>query len=627
MWGERWALIYHLMRCGGADWQWECDGEYGPNAYNPNHVADGDMESSGTAQYVAINSATISKNTSIVKAGTQSLEVVSNAQNDGVVTVALLTMTSVVGRNFDAFDSLTGPVNGIMTINDNNNPFTMANVGCPITITGTGNAANNGTFIVTEYVAAGSIKYQNPGGAPDPMVIPLGSYVIRAPYDIAIWAYNDSGVAWDVEVDQGDGSFVNVGTIPDNGGTWLLYHYDFETLSTGVRYIRIMDSSASGQPHTIYIDSILTFRSNFEYQRLNAYGTDGVLGNPDTFYSPSYNPDAKDIGRWLLVWDITYPPNSGWYKIIADLGGGVVQVDMRSGTAAFAAQSGLTWRIVDVENQFGSNGATPNHQVSCGFGLQSPHYSGWRLFMRASRPAQTYFDVIWAAPDGTATFNMSTGAFYLDGPSTQRSREGVYRYSDSTTKLIYGTIAPGTAGAPLTTRTWLITDDDLRFIDCVHWHQGGTSHGHFFIGYAGSDPTLPGIESFALLARTDFSSSGNEMSFVFSELDSWYTGGMFSPDDQAVRGSVGSLGYSSASCVIEQSNASDNPWSAEEVIFPLILIRDPEGVDGCPAQFEADCGLNMGRANLPTLATFDSDNYLHFQNGFIWKWSGEAIIP
>lgn len=617
-WGQRWALIYHLTRCAGADWLWECDGEYGPNSQNPNHVADGNMETSGTASYVAIGTATISKDTSIFKAGTQSLKVISNAQNDGVRTVALLTMTNVVGLAFGAGDTITGPVNGVMTIFDAAASFTVSNIGCPITLTGT--AANDGTFIVTDFVATNSIKYQNPLGAPE--APPTGSYSIRSPYEIVLWAYNNSGVAWNVDVDQGDGSYVNVGTIPDNSGVWTLYHYDFETLSTGSRYIRIVDPAAAGQPHTIYVDSILVFRSNFEYQRLNAYGTDGVLANPDQFSSASYVPDSKDIGKWLLIWDATNPSNSGWYKIITDLGGGTVQVDMRSGTAVFTANTGLTWRIVDVEKQF--EHTTPTHQASCGFGIESPHTSGWRMFMRACRGASAspQYDMIWAAPDGTATFDMSTGAFYLDGPSTQKPREGVYQFNDSTTNLTHLTARPTVAGA---TRTWLITDDDLRFIDMVHWYTVSSSHGHFSIGYLGSAVSLPTIESFSLLATTV--TGGDEMGFSFANTRSWYYGTTFSPDGQAVQGSAGALGYSTNSCVIDQSNASDNPWSSEEVIFPLILIRDPEADDGCPAQSKSDAGLYMGRANLPDLATFDSDNYLHFKYGFIWEWNGEAIIP
>lgn len=620
---ERNALVYHLLRTGGADWLWECDGEVGPNAQNPNHVADGNMEAAGTAQYAVIGTGVIAKDTSIFKAGTQSLKITSNASTDGARTVALLTMTNSIGRSFDAFDSLTGPANEIMTINDNNVPFTTNNVGGLLTISGC--PGNNGTFVVTQFISAGSLKYQNPSGGPSSP--PPGSYVIDNPYEIALWYRNNTSSTWNVNVDRGDGSPITVGTLPPTGATWTLAHFSFVTKSTGSRYVYFVCTGIG--VNELHIDSLLVFRSNYEYQRLNAYGIDGVLANPDTFSSASYVPSAKDVGRWLLIWDPTTPKNTGWYKIITDLGSGVVQVSMRSGTATFTAGTGLTWRIVDIENQFNHMG--PVHQYSCGWGLQMPHSSGWRLFMRGNYESYeyNYWATLWAAPNGDATFDMSTGQFYKDGPSTQKSRQGIYRYRDDTTELTHETGAPGNTGGGIQTRTWLMTDDDISFVDVVHTYPAFPGQeGHFFAGYIGSDPTLPGIEEFYLLART--TSALGELpwgSGAPSNGVSWYNGTTFDPQGEAVRGAGAVLGYNAASDVRAQSNASDNPWSGEEVLYPLPILRDPETQYGCPAESEVNGkGLYMGRSNLSYLTTFDSNQYLHFYDGFCWKWSGEAII-
>lgn len=622
--GQTSALIYHLLRTAGCDNLWECDGEVGPNGMNPNHVDDGNMEEVGTAKYVTVGAGSaIAKDTTIVDSGLRSLKITSGAGvNFGARTIALLSMVSPAGRAFDAGDSLVGPTAEKMTLNDNNNPFTTNDIGCPITITGEGNAGNNGTFIVTKFNAIGAIEYQNSSGVA--VAPPTGSYEIRRPYEITLWAYNNSGVAWNVDVDRGDGSYYNVGTIPHNAGVWTKYHYAFETLSSGSRYIRIVDTS--GSSHEIYVDSMMVFRSSYEYQRLNVYGSDGILTNPDQFSTAgSYTPNQRDVGRWLVIWDATNPKNTGWYKIIANLGGGSIQVDMRSATATFTNQGGLTWRIVDVENQW--RGARPNHQQSSGFGIESIHGTAWRLFWRMANTATTNynFDWIWSSPEDT-DFDRSTGNFYYTGPSTQRYREGPYRYGDFSTQLAHGTFGGITAGV-LTSRTFLMTDDDISFISVVHWNVTDAYHGAWSVGYMGADASHPGIEEFSLIARSAaFSTSSDEIAFSFTNYNAWYYGTTFLPDGTATLCSIGSYGYGASTAVIDQSNASDNPWSAEEVIYPIPLLRDVDGTLGYPSEREISKGMYMCRANLPTLATFDSNGYLHFKNGYCWKWNGEAIV-
>jgi hypothetical protein len=40
-----------------------------------------------------------------------------------------------------------------------------------------------------------------------------------------------------------------------------------------------------------------------------------------------------------------------------------------------------------------------------------------------------------------------------------------------------------------------------------------------------------------------------------------------------------------------------------------------------------DIGVFEGRQNMVDLSTLDSHNYLHFDNGLVWEWMGESILP
>jgi hypothetical protein len=643
-WPERTAFLYHFMRVNGCRWIWECDGQVG-TGLNPNHVEDGNMEETGVPiKYVGVNGGVVSKDAVEFKSGSRSLKISSTNGGDGGRTVALLSMSNVVSRSFDAGDSLTGPVNEIMTLNDNNNPFISDHGGRLITFTGETQPGNNGTFVLTRQLGAAQIKFQNPSGvATSP---PTGSYVIRCPYEIVLWAFNDSGVTWDVTVDQGDGVLVTVGTIPDNSGVWTEYHFQFATLSTGSRYIYITCPTTGA--YEINIDCFQVFTSMFESHRLNAngdgdaghYPADGQLINPDHFSSASYVPSAKDIGRWLFVYDPTNPTNSGVYKIIADIGGGVVRVDLRSGTATFTTSlANLCWRIVDIEGQFHwTASSTPAQILTCGVGFESKHSSKWRLFHRHMLMTGTTLisrgTVLWASPEDT-DFDSSTGHFYTDGPSSMRSRQGEYTYwAGSTPPSVFQhvTAGPGSTAAS-TTRTFIMTDDDCSFFNLMHWRTA-TDGGSYSVGYTGSDADHPGVEEFILWSRSDSSNFpcewDTEGSLSYTST-MWNGGTGFSSYELAVPSTLGLLAaryVSDTSIVINQTNNGDNPWSGEEIVYPAPIVRDHTGDEGCPSIREANgMGLYMGRNNLPQLATFDSNQYLHFNYGVIWKWNGAATLP
>ena len=111
---------------------------------------------------------------------------------------------------------------------------------------------------------------------------------------LATWASNNTGSAWNVDVDTGSGSFTNVGTIPDNGGAWTLYHFTFTTAASGTRYIRVVDNNATGGD--LYLDDINIYRSWFEYN-VDQSGSDGDVQNGDEF-SSALPPRPADL--WSL---------------------------------------------------------------------------------------------------------------------------------------------------------------------------------------------------------------------------------------------------------------------------------------------------------------------------------------
>jgi len=453
-------------------------------------------------------------------------------------------------------------------------------------------------------------------------------------YHLAIWAHNDTGQPWDVDVDPGTG-YVNVGTIPDNGGVWTLYHFTFISAGLGTRYVRIVDSGSS--LGDLYVSDIHVFRSYFEYNPADAWegGNDGVITNPDQFSSPTYTFVAGDIGKVVCVWDTTNLGNSGAYKILS-VAAGAATLDLRSGTAALTTQNALAWRMIDLaaapENASGSDTA----ERGAGFGLQSPHASQHRLFMRQAQygPTNPYIDVvaIWGAPEDT-DFDFSTGTFYLTGPSSQRNRQAPYTRVTSNTGPWANTHAfvTGDGDGDSTRRFFLMTDDDGTFVTIVGWDSGSNVHDTFIVGYLGADAGHPGVEEWALFARWEnwYSSAWHSGIYFNGEATRFCSEGtVISPAGVAVSACWGQYGYGSATLdVVSQSNAGPNRWSGDEWLHKPIIARDRLGEEGAPSERDADIGVYQGRWNMVNLSTFDSDSFLHFRYGLMWEWSGEAVLP
>lgn len=73
------AYVFHWLRCLGWEWAWEGDGEEAYENSDPfpyarvNHIPDGNMETAGVTNWTVTGSGSVSKSTSVVKSGAQSL--------------------------------------------------------------------------------------------------------------------------------------------------------------------------------------------------------------------------------------------------------------------------------------------------------------------------------------------------------------------------------------------------------------------------------------------------------------------------------------------------------------------------------------------------------------------------
>jgi len=649
------ALLYHFLRVAGWGWLWECDGDTGPHSEVPNHIVDGNVRAGGVTNWSAVNAGVPTKDTTVVHSGAQSLKIVASALGDGAISDTLLNMKPNFAATTGTGDGLSGPVNGMMTYTDSSSIFSMELPGATFSMTGSTHPTNNGDFPIVAHLSANSILIYNPVGVsegyitPNPPTTPGYTTNIYGwyKYELEVWAYN-AGDAWDVEVDPGTGVFASVGTLPNNGGAWVRYHFDFEVQGGGGVKVRFVSTGVGA--HTIYIGGALCFRSQFEYMASdhhtgytagapNVRGTDGILTNPDRFSTAgSHTCGVHDVGKHLFVWDPTNNKNSGVYEVIADLGGGVVQVDMRSGSAAFVTQSALNWRLISIAYP-SSGGMIPNSpmpvwQQTAGFGVESFHSSKWRWFIRQNQSsAQTVkSSEMWSAPEDT-DFDFSDGHFYKSGPSVMRNRaqhwtrnvgggglnpgmhtwRGLYSYFIGTT----------------VSRTFIMTDEEGAFFLFVHYSTHDDGHGCHLNGYLGSSPQHPGIMSCYQFAPWESVNSYNAIFFddfyrYFSALGTGYDS-----DGQSRRACLGQLGYENGLLDVHtMPQQKANPFSGREWVHTPFIGLDPEGVDNMGGEMDADgCGVYQGGTGIVAdLSTFDSEQFLHFTNGLVIEWSGETIL-
>ena len=637
-------ILYHFLRVAGWSWLWECDGEISEYGINTNHVVDGNVQSAGVGNWTAYNGAAISKDPSVYHSGDKSLKVVSGGVGEGVTSDALIGMTTPNSFGLIEGNALSGPVNGEMTLSTSLSHFDIGMVGANIFFSGhiddppmgvPGALNNDGEFLITRFISDTQIRFYNPSGVPYDYFTPPFPYFpvssqIRPLYELVIWgAANEN---FDVEVDDGSGLFSGVGVIPDNGSVFTMYRFQFSAVGPSWGYSPIKIRFLSQGAGTLYVGGISVHRSLFEMPSLLKEGTDGILTNPDEFSTAgSYTPGQVDVGKHLFVWDPTNNANSGCYVILTDLGGGSVQLNLRSGSASFVTQSGLTWRIAYLRNV--RNTDMPDWHKTAGFGLESPHSSSWRWFLRQNQGdvQSLKSSEMWLSPEDT-DFDVSSGHFYKNGPSVMRSRARVWNRqlgSSGINEFMHTWRGPYSyVAASTVTRTFIMTDEDCSFFIFVHYDSVSGYHGCHLNGYLGSDAQHPGIMACFQFARWEEIGSTNE---IYMDGYPYRFGGFGTGFDErglAQRATLGQLGYGgSIDSVLKQTNAKANPFSGKEWAHSLFVGLDPERVGNAGGEMDSNCGVYQCRLGVSAdLSTFDSDQYLHISSGLIIEWMGETLL-
>lgn len=166
-----------------------------------------------------------------------------------------------------------------------------------------------------------------------------------------------------------------------------------------------------------------------------ATGTNGALSNAnfnlvDSTYA-SFAPG--DVGKWVLIKDLTNPSNSGWYKILAYVDANTVTIDFRSGATEYpTTASGLSWWMLAED----ANTPITNDDY---WRLRTPHADGWEIeyFLVANFAIRVRMSL---NADWTATGKIlerpgdgATGYKY-DGQYNLASGNDVFWYAEGTTE-------------------------------------------------------------------------------------------------------------------------------------------------------------------------------------------------
>lgn len=637
---EMFTILYHMFRCAGWFWLWECDGTNGiALGAEPNHVPDGNMEAAGVGNYTATG-AVIQKVTSEVHEGYQSLEI-EGASGDDVETDPLTF--SIIGKSGNVAGIGGVAPNMILYKNNNENDFGDRLVGQSVIVTGATNPENDGAHTVISVTSVGSLTWSDADGIGGGFV----DWRVTTPMHVAMWVKNDSGggeQTWNVDIDPGTGTPVNVGSFGATSG-WELKHFDIDVVGFGNITISI---KPQGTTSTIYIDSIMVFRSFFEYAPGIEDHADGDTGAyvaqfaSNEFESSNYTFVVGDIGKLLFLYDTStyHPENTGCYEITG-INVGRAVLDLRSATFSLSSQDGSTnginWRMVDVYKWAPESGVydqvNNGAEMYCGFALESPHSSKWRFVVRGgwskNSSATSSATFMWAAPEDT-DLDVQTGDFYPNGPSfTGANYSKTFKKKNWATELtaLGGSNAlegvSHTRGRPgssaVTSRMVMMFDTDGSYFMVTNVTSDENSTEAFMVGYAGMDSYHPGVEGFFILSPRGGDSAGGTYKKYIQWWDisagnhPWAREGVgFGPDHLPREVAAGLLVYSSGGYNdlhhFKQANSQPNPFSGDEWLNPLLILRDPLGLEGSPSEREVSVGVYQGRDNMPNMSVFGNIN-------------------
>jgi len=407
-------------------------------------------------------------------------------------------------------------------------------------------------------------------------------------YRVSLWASNNTGSAWNVDVDTGSGSFTNIGTIPDNGGTWTLYHFTFTTAASGTRYIRVVDNNATGGD--LYLDDINIYRSWFEYN-VDQSGSDGDVQNGDEFSSAGYTFVSGDIGKALVFYDPSNLGNSGAYLVDSvNAGNAVLTLRMGGSEQLINTSVGtLVWRLLDLTaapcTNYTTEGGTDS-ESGAGWGLESPHTSKWRLFFRhraltgnVDKPIKT-----WSSPI-EADFSSMDGHILEYEPSTLRPRGALYDWTNIGTTNGWYMVGHGGTTVSTHGRLYAMVASGGEIVAMGHRSiPESTQNAMGFFGITGSDSLHTDRESFVHLAKRNGAlSNANEMGY----------GSGFSIDgacgtDENIMPPAAFGFWHTDEVTFNDSDNKANPFSGDEFLQRPLVLRDYDGTYGHYSEKECD---------------------------------------
>lgn len=427
-------------------------------------------------------------------------------------------------------------------------------------------------------------------------------------YRVAVWAHNNTGSAWNVLVDNGDASPAVVGTIPDNSGVWTLYHFTFTSHTSGNRFIQFIDNNATGGD--LYVDDVNVFRSWFEYRGLDQSGSDGDVQNGDEFNSTAYTFVAGDVNKVLVFYDPTNLGNSGAYTVNSVSAGNAVLTLRMGGSETLINTSvgTLEWRLLDLTQApttaYTAGGGSLS-ESACGWGLESPHASKWRLFFRhrASDGSTNKCIKTWSSPV-EADFSSMDGHILEYEPSTLRPDGSIYDWTDIANLGGWYMVGNGGTTASTHGRLYAMVSDGGEIVSmALRSVSESAQNAMGFFGITGSDSLHTDRESFVHLAKRNGAlTAANEINYGSTGFA--YSGACGT--DETLMPTAGLGFWNTTEITFTEANCQANPFSGDEFLQRPLLLRDVNGYYGHYSEKEVDIedALWACRSNLNEFTPF-----------------------
>jgi hypothetical protein len=368
------------------------------------------------------------------------------------------------------------------------------------------------------------------------------------------------------------------------------------------------------------------FKSWYEYgsgvTAENLTGSpDGQILNDNEFHADSYNFVTGDINKILCIWDTTNEGNSGAWKVTGVSSYDAV-LDLRAGgSPTLTSQTGLRWRLIDIDEAPYYNSSIPADSPVAGWGLESPHSSGWRLFCRPNwiPTPYTWLD-FWSSPV-SAGFDTHNGYFDLSYPSTRDVIPNCCIQQDDTD--VYNFSGYASSRSSGFTRFYGIVDDDNAYVHMAG-RDGSRKAAYGVVGFTGADADHTEAESFVHAMSIDRSTSASygNIYFANSDLGMHRNCAVGTKQEKLVFGVIGVLAYKDADLTehSQSATAQANPFSGEESVRIPVMHRDFFATQGYyTRKLMTDFGARQSRVNIATWTLVGTDLF-HIESGWCIPW-------